>query len=111
MLTAQIVPRLLIRSDIERLTAENEEAADYAKEVQELIGSIRCSQLSALTCTGVKIVELEPMETISNNNEPPQSCPYPYKGNAVIYGLFGIPSYTIEFGCDSIEVQFIPIHD
>ena len=104
-LTAQVVPRLLIQNNIENLAAEDSQAADYAKQVHRLIEHTKCSQLSALTCTGVKIVELEPMKNISNtNNEPPQSCPYPYQGNAIIYGLFGVASYTIEFSCDFVEV-------
>lgn len=103
-IVARIAPRLFIQNDIEKLAGGETQAVYYAKEVLLMIGHGQCSQLAALTCTGVKIVELQPIQTtLGNSNKPPVTCRYPYQGKAVVYGLFGIPSPQIKFGCDLVE--------
>lgn len=58
-LAAWVIPRSLLSNDdnIERLAKGDPQAVEYAREVRWLIGHAQCSQLAALRCTGVKIVE------------------------------------------------------
>lgn len=102
---ARIVPRLFIQNDIEKLAGGEPQAIEYAKGVLQVIGHGQCSQLAALTCTGVKIVELKPIKAnFGSTNKSLQDCSYPYEGKVVVYGLFGIPSQEIIFSCDLLEV-------
>lgn len=102
---AQIVPRLLIQNDVEKLAGGDSQAVEYAEGVLQVIGHGQCSQLAALTCTGVKIVELKPIKAnFGSSNKSPQDCSYPYEGKVVVYGLFGIPLQEIIFSCDLLEV-------
>lgn len=102
---ARIVPRFFIQNDIEKLAGGEPQAVDYAEKVLWIIGHGQCSQLAALTCTGVKIVKLKPIKTtFGNSNKSPQACSYLYEGKAVVYGLFGILSQEITFSCDLLEV-------
>lgn len=104
-IVARIVPRFFIQNNIEKLTDGEPQAVEYAKEVLRLIGHGQCSQLAALTCTGVQIVELKPIKTtFGSSNKSSQDCSYPYEGKVVVYGLFGIPSQEIIFSCDPLEV-------
>ncbi|MBW4648864.1 MAG: hypothetical protein KME06_09195 [Kastovskya adunca ATA6-11-RM4] len=98
---ARIVPRFFIQNDIEKLAGGESQAVEYAEQVLWMIGHGLCSQLAALTCTGVKIVELKPIKTtFSNSKKLPVACRYPYEGKAEVYGLFGIPSHQIIIDCD-----------
>lgn len=98
---ARIVPRFFIQNDIQKLTGGEAQAVVYAEEVLWMVGHGLCSQLAALTCTGVKIVELKPIKTtFGNSNKLPVACRYPYEGKAEVYGLFGIPSHQIIIDCD-----------
>lgn len=100
---ARIVPRFLIQNNIEKLAGGEAQAVDYAEEVLRIIGHGHCSQLAALTCTGVKIMEFKRLKITPSNNKQSIACRYPYKGKAVVYGLFGIPLQEIKFGCDLVE--------
>ena len=100
-IVARIVPRLLIQNDIEKLVGEEAQAVEYAEEALWTIGHGLCSQLAALTCTGVKIMELKSINTtFGDSNKLPVACRYPYEGKAEVYGLFGIPSHQIIIDCD-----------
>lgn len=101
---AYIAPRFFLRNDMEKLAKGDQHAAEYAEEVRWLIVHLHCSQLAALTCTDVKITELQPMQVISSNDKLIPTCPYPYAGKVVIYGLFGIPLKEIPFNCNLSEV-------
>ncbi|OKH28497.1 hypothetical protein [Chroogloeocystis siderophila] len=46
----------------EKLAGQEPKAIEYAEQVLWLIGHSRCSQLAALTCTGVRIVQLKPIK-------------------------------------------------
>ena len=63
-IAARIAPRFFIQNNIEKLTGGEAQAVDYAEEVHRIIGHGHCSQLAALTCTGVKIVEFKRIEPI-----------------------------------------------
>lgn len=95
------VPRLVIHNDLERLTNTDPKAISYAEDA---LGSMRhglCSQLTALICTGVKIVQIRPIRvTPSDAKTFYQTCRYPYEGKAQAYGIFGIPSQEITIDCD-----------
>ncbi|AFZ29067.1 hypothetical protein Glo7428_0466 [Gloeocapsa sp. PCC 7428] len=102
-IAAQVVPRFVLRNN-EKLAGQEPKAVEYAQEVLWLIGHSRCSQLAALTCTGVRIVQLKPIKAISRSDKLLQDCPYPYEGKAIVYGMFGIPSQEIEFDCNLLEI-------
>jgi hypothetical protein len=101
-IAARIVPSWLIQNNLEKIVGEDSRAVEYAEELLWMVGHGTCSQLAALTCTGVKITEFKPIvDTSSYRDNSSQTCPYPYEGRIVVYGLFGIPSREVKFGCDA----------
>lgn len=101
LIAAYGVPPFFIQNDLEKLTNGDPKAIQYAEDALWGIRHGRCSQLSALICTGVKIIQVRPIKvTPSATKTFYQTCRYPYEGKAQVYGLFGIPSEAVTIDCD-----------
>lgn len=99
---AEIAPRLLINSDLERFVNLEGPAVQYAGMAQSLLHRQECTGgLAVLACTGVRIVEVRLVSGAGAAGiSVPPGCLFPYQGTAQVYSLFGIPANTVNIDCN-----------
>ena len=100
---AEVAPRLLIRSDLERFVDIEGPAVQYAGMAQSLLHREECtSGLTRLTCTGVRITEVRVVNPGSGEAglSVPPGCLFPYEGTGQVHSLFGIPTSTVNIDCN-----------
>jgi len=90
---AEIVPRLLIHSNIEAFIGEPP-SLEFAGWAYINAHHLVCSgSAEAFICTGVRVVEVSYLSKSEN-------CKYPYTARVRAYTLFGIPYDTIVVDCN-----------
>ncbi len=102
VLLAEIAPRLLVNSDLERFVNIEGPAVQYAGMAQLLLHRQECAGgLATLTCTGVRVVEVRLVNPgVGAGISVPPGCLFSYEGTAQVYSLFGIPTGTINIDCN-----------
>jgi hypothetical protein len=102
VLLAEVAPRLLVNSDLERFVTIEGPAVQYAGMAQSLLHRQECAgSLAILTCTGVRIVEVRLVNPgVGAGISVPSGCLFPYEGTAQVYSLFGIPTNTVKIDCN-----------
>lgn len=100
---AEVAPRLLIHSDLERFVEIEGPAVQYAGMAQSLLHREACtSGLAALTCTDVQIADVRLINFGSGEAglSVPSGCLFPYEATARVHSLFGIPTRTVNIDCN-----------
>lgn len=99
---AEVVPRLLVHSDLERFVTIEGPAIQYAGMAQSLLHGQECvGGLAALTCTGVRVAEVRLLPGVGEAGvSVPPGCLFPYEGTAQVYSLFGAPVNTVNIDCN-----------
>lgn len=99
---AEVAPRLLVNSDLERFVAIEGPAVQYAGMAQSLLHRQECVDgLAALTCTGVRVAEVRLVKPgVGAGISVPPGCLFSYEGTVQVYGLFGIPVNTVNIDCN-----------
>jgi hypothetical protein len=99
---AQVAPRLLIRSDLERFFGAEGPAIQYTGTAHTLTRQAYCgSGPAAFTCTAVRVVDLKHRNnSLREGGRSVAGCAFPYTATAKVYSWFGIPVQTINIDCN-----------
>ena len=99
---AEVAPRLLIRSDLERFFGAEGSAIQYTGIAHVLTQQAYCcGGPAAFTCTAIRITDLKHRsDKPREGGKPVPGCAFPYTGSAKIYSWFGIPVQTVSIDCN-----------
>ena len=99
---AEVAPRLLIRSDLERFFGAEGPAIQYTGMAHVFTRQAYCGGgPAAITCTAIRITDLKHRSDKPGEGvKPVQGCAFPYTGSAKVYSWLGIPVQTVSIDCN-----------